>query len=568
MRWFSARLGGAATTGVGLALAAVHVYGAYGLRNDPIPFALELVPIVSSAGVAAAGVAIALGRVVPRGFVARALAWMAAGTVVILALSGWMLAGTVVRGYTIQRPLIVFLNVVPFGVLAGLLVGVYDAHRLDQQRSVAQLNRINETLRVATREMVQASDRDELEQAVCDRLTDSEPYDAVWVGRYDADAERVRPTAWAGFDDDYFRSITVTVDDTPTGRGAGGRAIKTRELQCVHDVFDDPTMKPWWPHFERHGIESLAVVPITHEDTTYGFYSVYADRQSVFDERERDILAELGESLGHAIASIEAKNRLAHRERELERQNDRLAKFAAVVSHDLRNPLQVADGYLPLARETGDDEYFDRVADALDRMTTLIEDLLTLARQGEAVSDFEHVDLADVVDDAWQSAGSPDATLNHDSDLGRIPCDPGRLQQLFENLFRNALEHAGDDVTLTVGRLRPEPPQPDNTSTDASSSPDTSPSGEPARAGPSPSGEPARTGFFVADDGPGVPEPERDRVFETGYTTGEDGTGFGLNIVKEIAAAHGWTVSLTESDAGGARFEFAFDDQRTAEPNA
>lgn len=63
-------------------------------------------------------------------------------------------------------------------------------------------------------------------------------------------------------------------------------------------------------------------------------------------------------------------------------------------------------------------------------------------------------------------------------------------------------------------------------------------------------------GFHVADDGPGIPEEARERVFESGYSTVEDGTGFGLNIVAEIAEAHGWDVDIDESRAGGARFEF------------
>jgi signal transduction histidine kinase len=63
------------------------------------------------------------------------------------------------------------------------------------------------------------------------------------------------------------------------------------------------------------------------------------------------------------------------------------------------------------------------------------------------------------------------------------------------------------------------------------------------------------SGFYVADDGPGVPEAERERVFEFGHS-GSDGTGFGLAIVRGIAEAHGWRVSLTESESGGARFEF------------
>jgi PAS domain S-box-containing protein len=63
------------------------------------------------------------------------------------------------------------------------------------------------------------------------------------------------------------------------------------------------------------------------------------------------------------------------RERELKRQNDRLDEFASIVSHDLRNPLNVARGYLELASETGDDVHFRRADDALDRMNDIIDDV-------------------------------------------------------------------------------------------------------------------------------------------------------------------------------------------------
>lgn len=63
-------------------------------------------------------------------------------------------------------------------------------------------------------------------------------------------------------------------------------------------------------------------------------------------------------------------------------------------------------------------------------------------------------------------------------------------------------------------------------------------------------------GFFVANDGCGIPEDERDRVLLSGYSTAQAGTGLGLSIVKEVANAHDWSVTVDESDAGGARFEF------------
>ncbi|MDZ7701228.1 MAG: PAS domain S-box protein [Halobacteriales archaeon] len=206
------------------------------------------------------------------------------------------------------------------------------------------------------------------------------------------------------------------------------------------------------------------------------------------------------------------------RERELERQNDRLEEFAGVVSHDLRNPLSVATGRLALARDEVENQQLDAVAAAHDRMETMIEDLLSLARAGRMLGDVESVDLPMVVDDAWSSVEAGDARLAVET-TAEIESDPGRLRQLFENLFRNAVEHGGEGVTVTVGDLE--------------------------------------DGFFVEDDGPGIPAGQRQRVLDPGYSTAERGSGYGLSIVRDIAQAHGWRLSVEESAAGGARFEFA-----------
>ena len=210
------------------------------------------------------------------------------------------------------------------------------------------------------------------------------------------------------------------------------------------------------------------------------------------------------------------------RERELERRNERLAEFTSIVSHDLRNPLQVAAGRVELV---GDhdlpepaEENLAAIDDALDRMEALIEDLLTLAQEGDAIAQTEAIPLAEITDDCWRNVATEGAWLVVDTDA-TVRADRTRLRQLFENLFGNSVEHAGPAVTVTVGELD-----------DGS-------------------------GFFVADDGPGIPERDQGRVFEFGYSTTRDGTGFGLRIVEQVADAHGWDVSVTESDSGGARFE-------------
>ena len=207
-----------------------------------------------------------------------------------------------------------------------------------------------------------------------------------------------------------------------------------------------------------------------------------------------------------------------HRQRALERKNERLEEFANVLSHDLRNPLSVADGRLELAAEECESEHIEAVGAAHDRMRTLIDDVLTLAQEGATATDVDPVDLSSVVEECWETVETADATLAIETDR-RIEADRARLQRLLENLMRNAVEHGGDTVTVTVGDLAEE------------------------------------NGFFVADDGPGIDAAEPERVFEIEYSAGDAGTGFGLAIADEIATAHGWDIELAPAKASGACFE-------------
>ncbi|MCT9098294.1 PAS domain S-box protein [Haloarchaeobius sp. HME9146] len=209
------------------------------------------------------------------------------------------------------------------------------------------------------------------------------------------------------------------------------------------------------------------------------------------------------------------------RERQLQQRVRQLDEFAGILSHDLRNPLSTAKVSLDLAAEDADQatDHIARADRALDRIDALIQSLLELARKGETVSDFEQVSLVECAQLAWDTVDAPDATLDVDPDTDSIEGDAERVQTLFENLFRNAVDHGGQTVTVHVG----ETPEY----------------------------------FFVEDDGPGIPPADRAKVFDYGYTGDPDGTGFGLAIVKSIAGAHGWDVTVSESEMGGARFEFA-----------
>ncbi|MEF8775709.1 MAG: PAS domain S-box protein [Haloarculaceae archaeon] len=202
------------------------------------------------------------------------------------------------------------------------------------------------------------------------------------------------------------------------------------------------------------------------------------------------------------------------RERELGRQNERLERFANVVSHDLRNPLSVAVGHAELLE---DEDHGPVIQANLERMAAIIGDVLTLARDGQTVEETEPVVLSAIARQAWGQVESEDATLSVEHDV-EVGANRGRFTRLLENLFRNSVQHVGDDVAIRVGSI-PE-------------------------------------GFYLEDDGPGIPEATRSKVFEHGYTTSKSGTGLGLNIVQDIAAAHDWTVEITDGTDGGSRFEF------------
>ena len=224
---------------------------------------------------------------------------------------------------------------------------------------------------------------------------------------------------------------------------------------------------------------------------------------------------------------------------------------ASVVSHDLRNPLDVAKARLEAGRELGEDEHFEHVAQAHERMERIIQDVLTLARGEEVVEPDDTVDLTDIAETAWETVETDGATLRIADQLPTATADPDRVRRLFENLFRNCVEHGSkgsraepndneehrstssrtqsdDSVSVTVGRL-------DGDST---------------------------VGFYVADDGPGILPEDRERVFEPGYSSDEHGTGLGLAIVARIVDLHGWSIEVTESEAGGARFEVTVDSTR------
>ncbi|SDR43846.1 Signal transduction histidine kinase [Natronobacterium texcoconense] len=320
--------------------------------------------------------------------------------------------------------------------------------------------------------------------------------------------ERLPAKSFPGFEDSLrgFDDCVVPSDDpwapstdVPDGF-VGGLEDAETDANATH------------PYLERRDLEALLAVPIVVDWELTGVFVVGQSQRRTWPRHLRKQLRTFGKLVGYTLERRRQR-------RALVRRNERLERFASVVSHDLRNPLNVIAGSAELIAETDDPTYAENVLEAVDRMETLIDDLLLLAREGDVLGDLERVDLETLVEDAWKTVATPDATLETEG-LSTLEADQNRLRQGLENLVRNAVEHNEPGVTVRV--------------------------------------EGFETGFAVEDDGTGIAPENRERIFEEGYTDG-GGTGLGLSIVDTVVAAHGWDISVTDGDLGGARFEIVTD---------
>ena len=301
------------------------------------------------------------------------------------------------------------------------------------------------------------------------------------------------PTSFGYAGESYQSNTVVRVDDLGETRGVTASPIRDGGVHPEPQVSNDPL--------------ALLSIPLGE----YGVLQVFSFEANAFAERDEEVAEMLSTHVVTALERLSA-------EATIRRERDRLEEFAGILSHDLRNPLNVARGRLEFIDSIDDSEHLDAIERALDRMERLIKDMLTLARQGEAVGETETISLNTLTKQAWQNVDTDTATLNVKTDL-RLNADRSRLLQMFENLYRNAIDHGGEAVTIRVGSLE--------------------------------NGD----GFFIEDTGPGISTSDREDVFESGYTTNQDGTGFGLAIVSRIVEAHGWSIEVTNGTDGGARFE-------------
>jgi K+-sensing histidine kinase KdpD len=316
---------------------------------------------------------------------------------------------------------------------------------------------------------------------------------------------------------EYWKAIAST--DPPDGEFPPGLVLDLQTTYCrrVLDreesiALHDAPNQGWAedPAFAEHELHCYHGSPLKIDEETYGTVCFVSKtpREEPFSDEETMFAELIARLLEHELLSDRTEKKI-----------DRLEGFASVLSHEIRNPLSVALGRVETAQRKHDGEHLEKAENALERIDNIISDVLAMARQGQHIEETDEVRLSEVVNRCWATVATDQASLTVVEDF-TFRAAPDRLGHLFENLYRNSVEHGGQDVAVTVGPL------------------------------------PECDGFYVEDDGPGIPEAERDAVLEAEYTTRDGNLGFGLAIVKNVATAHDWELTITESSSGGARFEF------------
>lgn len=231
----------------------------------------------------------------------------------------------------------------------------------------------------------------------------------------------------------------------------------------------------------------------------------------------------------HYVGFQEDVTKRKRAEQEADILLSQFEEFGSILAHDLQKPLSKIRGRLKLVQQTKDWDELDQIKEDIKHLNDLICDFAEVMREGQIVGEKRQLDLKTISKSVWNAANPESATLEIEDDI-TVTADEQALRRLLENLFRNVRDHASSDVQVRIGTFS--------------------------------------RGFYVADDGPGIPKEQRNKIFVPGYTTREEGQGMGLASVRQIATAHEWDISVTESQSDGARFEIiTHDDSNKPQPD-
>ena len=432
----------------------------------------------------------------------------------------------------------------------------------DAERKLRELSFLHEFSKLLTT----ARNWDELMRTIVDRTTDALSVEVCSVYLMERDAARLRLAATNGLDRDQIGSVTLAV-----GEGLTGHAALIGQPVASTDVRIDPRFK-WVPGFDQSQFVSMLSVPLPWNDTVIGVINVQATETRAFSPEEVEFLVTIGALLG----GIVEKGRLqAEAEEQLETLtalDGARAELLAVVTHELRTPLAVVRAYVDLLADAAVDagstaiggagssassayaasgsastpgvgpkpeiveEWRAQAIAQVTRLDRLVDSILASVRGEGLAAGLARVpfDIARAVNDTIGEMtpllrGHPLRRTGTWEELSGIG-DEGRFRQVLEHLLENEVKYSPEGGSVSVGIWRVD----------------------------------GEIQVYVTDDGPGIPEPEWESVFEAYVRTAKRprGSGIGLYAARRLMDAMGGRVWLESNGYGGSRFMVAVPEMR------
>lgn len=301
------------------------------------------------------------------------------------------------------------------------------------------------------------------------------------------------------------------------------KAVDTLQTVSIVNTDDDSFAENRM--YQKLGLKYYLGAPVIVDGSAYGTLC-FADSQ----QKDATVL-NIGTMTVRLLARWVGSQIERHQyEREFTRQTERIEEFAEVVSSDLRNQLNVIKGRNAILGDKYNDRQSELVDNAAEQIESIMDDSLEWVQKGKPITKTSEVDIQTLVNELWYLIADTGTKIKL-VDKFEVNANWSRLMELFENLIKNMIANNDQDITIRVGEI-----QHMYTTTRAPSN--------------------GLSGFYVECDGRSVPDVDSEKVFQPADVTRMDETGFKLSIVKQIAEAHGWEVTLTESYDDGVRFEF------------
>ncbi|WP_433634306.1 bacterio-opsin activator domain-containing protein [Halomicrococcus sp. NG-SE-24] len=252
-----------------------------------------------------------------------------------------------------------------------------------KNEELTRLDNLNTLIREIDQALVEIESIDGIDEAVCDRLANSTLFEFAWIGEFDADADTIEPRAWAGIDSSSLTDLTTAADGSMVDKNPFVSAITTEEIQIVADIATDVRAAPWREAALDLGARSCLSIPLVYDEFVYGILNVYSGTPQT-DERDADILAELGQTIAHAIHAVETRETL---------QTDSVVELS-LRSETAETPL------CRLSQTTGCTIEFEELVPGTNGDTTVFftatdiasDDLVAAGEQSVAIEELHHFD--------------------------------------------------------------------------------------------------------------------------------------------------------------------------------